>query len=141
MATKEYTPEEVAQHNKEDDLWAIWHGKVLDLTAFVHEHPGGLDVLMESAGACACLASPARADVRTGADASQAFDDIGHSDDAFRIAEEHQIGVLKGARDAGKPQVRHVPLPPRPGPVLGPLFTCSSNVLLTLCREIREHRL
>lgn len=63
MATKEYTLDEVAKHNKEDDLWVVWHGKVLDLTPFVHDHPGGFDVLMESAGTARFLGPPASAEL------------------------------------------------------------------------------
>merc|ERR1712023_36980 len=87
MADKTYTVEEVAKHNKEGDLWVSLHGKVLDITKFLDEHPGGEDVLMEGAGS----------------DITQAFEDIGHSDDALTIIEEHVIGTLKdGGSGAAK---------------------------------------
>jgi len=45
-----YTWEQVAQHTTADDLWTVVQGKVLDLTAFAAEHPGGLDALLSIAG-------------------------------------------------------------------------------------------
>ncbi|KAI9497419.1 FMN-dependent dehydrogenase-domain-containing protein [Zychaea mexicana] len=42
--------DEVAQHNKQDDLWIIIHGKVYDLTKFLPEHPGGQNIILKYAG-------------------------------------------------------------------------------------------
>jgi len=50
MASKELrtiSREEVAQHNKEGDLWVVIDSKVYDLTRFRNLHPGGASVLME----------------------------------------------------------------------------------------------
>ena len=38
---KEYTADEVAQHNKESDCWVIVNDEVLDVTKFLPDHPGG----------------------------------------------------------------------------------------------------
>ncbi|KDN50868.1 Flavocytochrome c [Tilletiaria anomala UBC 951] len=38
---KEYTLDDVAKHNKDDDVWVVVNGKVLDVTKFLPDHPGG----------------------------------------------------------------------------------------------------
>lgn len=47
---KEYTLEEVAQHNKKDDCWVVIGGQVLDATSFLPDHPGGPKAIMLYAG-------------------------------------------------------------------------------------------
>ncbi|KAI0395223.1 hypothetical protein F5Y17DRAFT_457125 [Xylariaceae sp. FL0594] len=83
MATemKEYSLREVAQHKTKDDLWMVVHGKVVNATHYFQDHPGGAEVMLETAGT----------------DASEAFDDAGHSEDAFEIMEPYVIGTLRGA--------------------------------------------
>ncbi|KAI7849585.1 FMN-dependent dehydrogenase-domain-containing protein [Circinella umbellata] len=41
---------EVAQHDQEDDLWIVIHGKVFDLTHFLPQHAGGEHVILKHAG-------------------------------------------------------------------------------------------
>lgn len=48
--TKEYTWQEVAKHNKEDDMWVIINDQVYDITKWVSKHPGGVEVLRLTAG-------------------------------------------------------------------------------------------
>jgi succinate dehydrogenase/fumarate reductase flavoprotein subunit len=38
---KTYTIDEVAGHNKKEDIWVIIDGQVLDVTNFLPDHPGG----------------------------------------------------------------------------------------------------
>ncbi|KAB8611446.1 hypothetical protein FH972_025951 [Carpinus fangiana] len=47
---KEYTLEEVAKHNKKDDLWVAVKGVVMDLTHWTDEHPGGPQALFSHMG-------------------------------------------------------------------------------------------
>jgi cytochrome b5 len=39
MATKEYTYQDVAEHNTKKDLFVVIHDKVYNATQFVDEHP------------------------------------------------------------------------------------------------------
>ncbi|KAJ1909676.1 hypothetical protein IWQ60_011042 [Tieghemiomyces parasiticus] len=84
-----YTADQVAVHNKKSDLWCILDGKVYDITKFVDEHPGGEEVLLEHAGI----------------DCSDAFEDVGHSEDAREMLAEFYVGDLDGASvPAGPPK-------------------------------------
>jgi len=47
---KEFTMEEVAKHNKKDDLWIVVKGVVLDVTNWLDEHPGGAQALFNFMG-------------------------------------------------------------------------------------------
>ncbi|RMD43374.1 hypothetical protein DV735_g1743, partial [Chaetothyriales sp. CBS 134920] len=79
---KEFTSEEVAAHSSKKDLWFTVHGKVYDSTSFADEHPGGEEVLIDVGGQ----------------DATEAFEDVGHSDEAREILEGLLVGTLKGAK-------------------------------------------
>jgi len=75
---KKYTMEEVAKHTDVEDLWVVIEGKVYNVTPFLEEHPGGDGVLMEKAGT----------------DATEAFEDVGHSDEARSQLGNFYIGDL-----------------------------------------------
>lgn len=70
--------EEVAKHNKKDDLWVVIHGKVYDLTPFIDSHPGGVGPILAKAGK----------------DGTKAFDAIHPSDIVNQLPEELHIGDL-----------------------------------------------
>nr|KAF6409536.1 cytochrome b5 type B [Rousettus aegyptiacus] len=71
-----YRLEEVAKRNSPKDIWLVIHGRVYDITRFLNEHPGGEEVLLEQAGA----------------DASESFEDVGHSSDAREMLKQYYIG-------------------------------------------------
>ena len=48
--TKLITDKELMQNNHEKSMWVAIHGRVFDLTEFYMEHPGGFDIIEESAG-------------------------------------------------------------------------------------------
>ncbi|TKR81332.1 hypothetical protein L596_015215 [Steinernema carpocapsae] len=70
--------DEVASHNNSDSCWIILDDKVYDVTKFLMEHPGGDEVIAELAGQ----------------DATDGFNDVGHSSDARDMAKEYLIGRL-----------------------------------------------
>ncbi|XP_038154647.1 cytochrome b5 [Cyprinodon tularosa] len=75
---KYYTLEDIRLHNMSNDSWLIIHNKIYDITSFLEEHPGGEEVLLEQAGA----------------DATESFEDVGHSTDAREMLEQYYIGEL-----------------------------------------------
>ncbi|KAG8092291.1 hypothetical protein GUJ93_ZPchr0012g19524 [Zizania palustris] len=70
--------EEVASHNVTKDCWIIIAGKVYDVTPFMDEHPGGDEVLLAV----------------TGKDATNDFEDIGHSESAREMMDKYHIGEI-----------------------------------------------
>ncbi|CCX06428.1 flavocytochrome c [Pyronema domesticum] len=50
IPTKEFTMEEVAKHNKKDDVWVVVKDCVLDCTNFLEDHPGGVQAILNFAG-------------------------------------------------------------------------------------------
>ncbi|KAE8374664.1 cytochrome b5-like heme/steroid binding domain-containing protein [Aspergillus bertholletiae] len=85
---KEFTFQEVSGHNTKKDLYMVIHDKVYDCTSFVDEHPGGEEVLLDVGGQ----------------DATEAFEDVGHSDEAREILDGLLVGNLK--RVPGDPAPR-----------------------------------
>ncbi|XP_073692929.1 cytochrome b5 type B [Garra rufa] len=75
---KYYRRAEVQAHNVSKEAWLIIHDKVYDITDFMEEHPGGEEVLLEQAGA----------------DATESFEDVGHSTDAREMLQQYYIGEL-----------------------------------------------
>lgn len=58
-------PSELRLHNKRDDAWAAFNGKVYNITPYLNFHPGGEKELMRVAGRdgtklfCTSYATPA----------------------------------------------------------------------------------
>lgn len=98
---QEYTLEDVAVHKTREDLWVVIQGKgnkssykytvvrslhfsnkaslVYDVSKYVRDHPGGVDVLIEVAGT----------------DATAAYEEAGHSEDADEILKSFLVGTIK----------------------------------------------
>merc|ERR1719343_1193906 len=70
--------EEVAKHNKKGDCWVVLNGKVLDVTNFLGEHPGGELAILTFAGK----------------DATEEFDMIHPPDVIGKYAPDAVIGVV-----------------------------------------------
>jgi len=76
--TKRIALKEVEKHTDKGSCWIVIHDKVYDVTKFLEEHPGGEEVLLEQAGK----------------DATEHFEDVGHSTDARTMMKEYEIGEL-----------------------------------------------
>ncbi|BGP37492.1 hypothetical protein JCM10450v2_001397 [Rhodotorula kratochvilovae] len=77
-APKTYTWEELKapEAASKDGLLMLIHGKVYAISKFTDEHPGGDEVLFGEAGR----------------DATEAFEDVGHSDEAREILAKYYVG-------------------------------------------------
>ncbi|XP_071069655.1 cytochrome b5 type B-like [Dasypus novemcinctus] len=70
--------EKGVKHNSLKKLWLVIHGGVYDVSGFLAEHPGGEEVLLE----------------QDGTNASESFEDIGHSFDATEMLKQYYIGYF-----------------------------------------------
>lgn len=71
---------EVAKHNTEKDCWVVVNGQVLDVTEFMHDHPGGKKAIMLFAGR----------------DASEEFNMLHKPEVVEKYAPETVLGVIAG---------------------------------------------
>ncbi|KAF4974344.1 hypothetical protein FZEAL_8742 [Fusarium zealandicum] len=76
---KEFTFQDVAEHNTKNDMFLVVNDKVYDCTKFLDEHPGGEEVMLDVAGQ----------------DGTEAFEDVGHSDEAREALDSLYVGELK----------------------------------------------
>uniref|UniRef100_A0A7N0TZ48 Cytochrome b5 heme-binding domain-containing protein n=1 Tax=Kalanchoe fedtschenkoi TaxID=63787 RepID=A0A7N0TZ48_KALFE len=77
-ASKVHTFDDVSRHDQLNDCWLIIAGKVYDVTSFMEEHPGGDQILLSAAAK----------------DATEDFEDIGHSDAAREQMETFCVGTI-----------------------------------------------
>ncbi|KAI5124874.1 hypothetical protein M0805_007305 [Coniferiporia weirii] len=95
---KVITSAELQQHTKKDDLYILIHGKVYAVSKFVDEHPGGDEVIAAEAGK----------------DATEAFEDVGHSDEARELLKDMFVGDFEGSSSL---PAKSAPSPSAPAPV------------------------
>ncbi|KAL4723465.1 hypothetical protein ACLX1H_009100 [Fusarium chlamydosporum] len=76
---KGLTIQDVAEHNTSSDIYVAVHDKVYDCTQFLFDHPGGEELMLNFAGQ----------------DATEAFEDAGHSNKARDILEGLFVSELK----------------------------------------------
>jgi len=78
MPPKKFSYASVAEHSTTGDLYLIYRDRVFDVSKFMDEHPGGEEVLLDVGGK----------------DATEEFEDVGHSADALQIMEGLLVGVV-----------------------------------------------
>lgn len=85
-----YTLEQVQNHNKPGDVWIVLHNKVYDVTKYLEDHPGGSAILIELAGT----------------DATEAFEETVHSDEARDELVQYHVGDLPSEVCSSNPNRR-----------------------------------
>lgn len=78
-ADKAYSLDEVAKHNKDDDVWVAINGQVLNVTDFLDDHPGGRKAIL----------------LYKGKDASEEFNMLHKPDVIQKYAPDTVVGSLK----------------------------------------------
>jgi cytochrome b involved in lipid metabolism len=76
MSQKVITLDELRAHKTKDSFYVLLHNKVYNVTKFIDEHPGGDEVILAEGGQ----------------DATEAFEDVGHSDEARALLPDMLIG-------------------------------------------------
>eukprot|EP00325_Prymnesiales_sp_UTEX-LB-985_P004825 CAMPEP_0174709278 /NCGR_PEP_ID=MMETSP1094-20130205/11287_1 /TAXON_ID=156173 /ORGANISM="Chrysochromulina brevifilum, Strain UTEX LB 985" /LENGTH=218 /DNA_ID=CAMNT_0015907941 /DNA_START=79 /DNA_END=736 /DNA_ORIENTATION=- len=72
------TKEELEKHTTREDVWMSIHGKVYNVSKYLEDHPGGEEVLMD----------------RGGKDATEDYEDVGHSNEARKQLVPYEVGEL-----------------------------------------------
>ncbi|RMZ87495.1 hypothetical protein DV736_g5277, partial [Chaetothyriales sp. CBS 134916] len=98
-----FTVEQLAAHNKPDDLWIAVDGKgqnglLYDITEYTEVHPGGVQILRGVGGT----------------NATTAFHDVGHSEDAYDTLRTFLVGTLDHVETRIRPTFKSTVLPPTP---------------------------
>lgn len=94
-ASAVYSAEDVRKHNTDKSCWIAVHGEVFDVTEFLEEHPGGYDIIVASSGR----------------DATQDFDEIGHSQAARDMLKKYKVGAFAGGDTNPRKAERRVARP------------------------------
>ncbi len=77
---------DLAKHATREDVWLAIHDKVYSVSKYLDEHPGGEEVLMD----------------RAGQDATEDFEDVGHSKDARKQLDKFEVGELLPSERSSK---------------------------------------
>jgi hypothetical protein len=85
VALPELSWDEVRKHRTAEDAWLVIRGFVYDVTSFLGVHPGGHEILLANLGQ----------------DATDAFEDIGHSNEALILMTNFRIGRVEAVAAAG----------------------------------------
>jgi len=83
MSKKLITVDELRANKSKDSFYVLLHNKVYNVTKFIDEHPGGDEVILAEGGQ----------------DASEAFEDVGHSDEARALLPGMFIGDFEKTSD------------------------------------------
>ncbi|XP_025415515.1 cytochrome b5 isoform X2 [Sipha flava] len=75
---KKYSMAEVREQADAKNPWMVINDSIYDVKEFLNDHPGGEEVLLEQAGK----------------DATEEFEDVGHSSDARELMQKYKIGEL-----------------------------------------------
>ncbi|CAK1601522.1 unnamed protein product [Parnassius mnemosyne] len=78
MSPAQFKRKDIEHRNTRNDAVFVIDNVVYDVTAFLDDHPGGIEVLLDNAGK----------------DASRCFHDIGHSEDAKQWMKRYVIGEV-----------------------------------------------
>ncbi|OAV96531.1 hypothetical protein PTTG_00980 [Puccinia triticina 1-1 BBBD Race 1] len=84
---KDFTYEELSKLSTPGNLHLVISGKVYAVSKFLEEHPGGDEVLLSEAGK----------------DATESFEDVGHSEEARTLMEQFCVGSCKQGAPKGPP--------------------------------------
>ncbi|KAK7054043.1 cytochrome b5-like heme/steroid binding domain-containing protein [Favolaschia claudopus] len=76
MSDKKITLAELRANNTKNSLYVLIHKKVYNVTKFLDEHPGGDEVIL----------------AESGQDATEAFEDVGHSEEARELLPGMLVG-------------------------------------------------
>ncbi|KAJ9102813.1 hypothetical protein QFC20_004920 [Naganishia adeliensis] len=85
-STKTFTINDLKANGTREKFYMLLHDKVYDCTKFLDDHPGGDEVMLEEAGR----------------DATEAFEDVGHSDEARELLGPMFVGDFVGEKKEKK---------------------------------------
>jgi len=94
---KVVTLAELQENSKREKLYILLHGKVYNVTNFIDEHPGGDEVVLAEGGK----------------DATEAFEDVGHSDEARALLADMLVGDFESG-EAETAKAAATPEKPKP---------------------------